>query len=159
MTRHRTKLGRYAFFVLLGLCLAEAVMLPRDFGRYAQTFQQDGLIGFVSFPSVLAIQICILIGVLLLLITSFRREMGRGIRILSLALTAAVGIYGLSVFLIYKASLHGEFGIGVAGFAGLFGVIPSGVFLLLGVPFTFIYAIRNQTRTSIPATRAGLSGR
>lgn len=144
MTHIHSILKRYAILSLATLGIIELFLVPLDVGRYSQTVQDFGIVGFLGLHSVLAVQIWFLLSVIFLVAFSFRNSYGLALRVLASLLAVAVGIYVLSIYLIHEASLSGEFGIGAAGFVGMFGFLPSAFTLVLGVPLTLILAIRKS---------------
>jgi hypothetical protein len=113
-----------------------------DLGRYGGELRQNGLLGFLSLPSVVVFQIAYLVSAAVLL--GMARPIGSGavLRIVPRLFWVAVAVYGFSLFVVYEASRRGEFGIGAVATAVLIFFLPSAAFLLLGVPLVIIYAIR-----------------
>jgi hypothetical protein len=144
MTRSQEELRRATLRLagVLGLLTAVAVLF--DLGRYGQEFRQNGLLGFLGLPSLLVFQIGYLLAASLLLIMARSVSNGPAFRIVPPLFGTAVLGYGLGLFLLFRASRGGEFGIGAAALAVLFFWLPSAASLLLGLPAFIIYAIRKS---------------
>ena len=137
MTTAQKNLRRAAAITVVLLGLAVGVTAVFDHGRYADEFRQNGLLGYLSLPSLLIFQAGFLTGSLILLFMS-RRVLRSPTALL--AFGVAVTFYLGSVLLMYLASRRSEFGITDMGIAFLLFFAPSAVILLIGVPVFVVYA-------------------
>ena len=144
MTHAHSILKRYAVWILACLCVIELFVVPSDVGRYSQTFDDYGLVGFLLLPSVLVFQVGYLVLVAFLVSAVFRAGLSGGFRVIAWLLGLAVTGYCLSLWGIHEASKAGEFGIGAAGFFGLFGFLPSAAFIYIVAPVIFLYGITKR---------------
>ena len=124
--------------------MIELFVVPSDIGRYSQTFDDYGLVGFLLLPSVLVFQVGYLVLVAFLVSVVFRAGLSGRFRVIAWLLGLAVAGYCLSLWGIHEASKAGEFGIGAAGFFGLFGFLPSAAFIYIVAPVIFLYGITKR---------------
>lgn len=138
----QAKLWRCVLLSVVGLLVGAGLTIPLDYGRYAAEFRSRGLLGFLGMPSLLVFQFGLLVSAVVFFGLALRQGPRRGLRAMVWLLGIAAGVYCLSLWLLYTASRHGEFGIGAAATAVLFGYFPSAAFILIGLPATIFYVLR-----------------
>jgi len=144
MTHAHSILKRYAVRILACLCVIELFVIPFDFGRYSQTLDDYGLVGFATLPSVLIFQFGYFVSAALLLFLVIRAGLLRRFRIIAGLFGLALAGYCLSLLGLYAISGYGEFGYGAAFFLGAFGFIPSALFIYFVIPFILVYVSRKS---------------
>ena len=144
MLIEETKLKRFTVYALAGFVVIELFAIPYDFPRYAHELEQYGLIGVLGLPSAIVFQLGLFAIILELFLIAFQSESRKPLRTITLLLGSSVVMYVLSIFLFYKFSYYGEFGVGALTLVGIFGVLLSSAFILIVAPLTLIYATRKR---------------
>lgn len=145
MTNAQAYLRRIATIVVGVLCVAVALAAFFDQGRYAEEFRRNGLLGYLSLPSLLVFQLGFLAGSIILLRVAQRMGHGPVFRMALPGFCVAAAVYAASILLMYSAASQSEFGITNMGIAVLFFLLPSATILLLGVPAFLLYAARKSS--------------
>jgi hypothetical protein len=155
MTRLQEELRTATLRLVVVLGIITLISCCFDFGRYGKEFQENGLLGFLSLPSVLVFQIGYLIAAILLILMAQPIVESSVFRFFRILVVVAVLAYGSSLFLIFEASRAGMFGFAPATIVALLGIVPSVPFLLLGLPLLIVYAIRKSIAEPGPGAPVG----
>jgi hypothetical protein len=149
MKQNRHNLKRYAICALTCLVVIEIFIVPFDCGRYSETFDEYGLIGFLCLPSVLVFQVGYFISIIILLIAAIQASLFGKPRVITWLLGLSVALYSLSLWAIHLGSQYGEFGIGAGFVFGAFGFLPGAVFIYFAMPVIILWAIRKQSSLAL----------